>query len=261
MAMAMRSPVSARATLGGAKDIILKPITSKAAEMMVTRLHYSGKVVPNSQLHFGIFLGPRLEGAMSFGPSMDKRKALTLVSDTPWNGFLELNRMAFSERLPKNSESRALSIAIRLIRKNYPHIEWILTYADGTQCGDGTIYRAAGFELIGIKRNTTMLRLPSGEIVADKTLNNDAEKNAGYWKKRGARPLEGFQLRYIYFLKPEARGRLTVPVLPYSAIAEAGAKMYKGLRAGSRDAAAPANHAGEGGSIPTPALHHTVPSK
>ena len=76
---------------------------------------------------------------MQFGPSIDKNKTIGLVKDTPWNGFMELNRLAFSDLLPKNSESRALSIAMRLIRKHAPHVEWILSYADGTQCGDGTI--------------------------------------------------------------------------------------------------------------------------
>ena len=49
--------------------------------------------------------------------------------------------MAFSDRLPRNSESRALAIAFKMIRKHYPHIEWVISFADGTQCGDGTIYR------------------------------------------------------------------------------------------------------------------------
>jgi hypothetical protein len=44
----------------------------------------------------------------------------------------------------------------------------------------------------------------------------------------GARPLPGFQLRYLYFLDPTARQRLTVPVIPFSKIAEAGAGMYLG---------------------------------
>ncbi len=48
----------------------------------------------------------------------------------------------------------------------------------------------------------------------------------------GAVPMEGFQLRYIYFIDSAYRARLTVPELPYSAIDEAGARMYKGERAG-----------------------------
>ena len=82
-----------------------------------------------------------------------------------------MNRMAFDEYLPKNSESRCIAIAIKLIKKNAPHIKWILSYSDGTQCGDGTIYRASGFHLTGIKKNTTILEW-NGKIIADKTLNN-----------------------------------------------------------------------------------------
>jgi hypothetical protein len=89
--------------MANAKDIIVKPITAQAANAVVKRIHYSGKVVPNSQLHFGVYLGEKLEGAMSFGPSMDKRKTLGLVKNTGWHGFLELNRMAFSGLLPRYS--------------------------------------------------------------------------------------------------------------------------------------------------------------
>jgi hypothetical protein len=215
-----------------AKDIRVAPISAKDAATLVRRLHYSGKVVNNSQLHFGVFLDGRIEGAMQFGPSMDKRKVQGLVEGTGWHGFLELNRMAFSDRLPRNSESRAMAVAFRLIRKHYPHIEWVVSFADGTQCGDGAIYRASGFVLTGLRKNKTILRLPDGTIVADITLNTEAHaitgKNAGWWKRNGAVSLEGFQMRYIYFLNPEAKDRLTVPIIPFSKIEEIGAGMYKG---------------------------------
>ena len=143
--------------MGRAKDIIVKVIPAKIANEFVKKYHYSGKVVPNSTLHFGCFLDEVLHGVMSYGTSMDKRKVLPLVSDTLWNEMLELNRMAFDEYLPKNSESRCISISIKLIKKNAPHIKWILSYSDGTQCGDGTIYRASGFNLTGVKENKTIL--------------------------------------------------------------------------------------------------------
>ena len=44
----------------------------------------------------------------------------------------------------------------------------------------------------------------------------------------GYKPIDGFQLRYIYFIDPTSRARLTVPELPYSAIDDMGARMYKG---------------------------------
>lgn len=106
------------------KDIKLKVINSKDANAFMKRHHYSGKVVSNSQLHFGAFLNGIMHGVMSFGPSTDKKKMLGLVKNTGWNEFIELNRMAFDEHLPRNSESRCISVAMRLMKKNAPHIKF-----------------------------------------------------------------------------------------------------------------------------------------
>ncbi len=215
--------------MGRAKEIIVKVIPAKIANEFVKIHHYSGKVVPNSTLHFGAFLDGKLHGVLSYGTSMDKRKILPLVTNTLWNEMLELNRMAFDDYLPKNSESRCISISIKLIKKNAPHIKWILSYSDGTQCGDGTIYRASGFHLTGIKENKTILEW-DGKIIADKTLNNSNYKklglSAGKAKKMGAKPLDGYQLRYIYLIDKTCK--ITVPIIPFSKIDELGAGMYKG---------------------------------
>lgn len=233
--------------MASAKDIIVKPIKSSIANEFVKKHHYSGKVVPNSQLHFGCFLNGILGGVMSFGPSMDKNKVKTLVKNTPFNDFLELNRMAFGDLLPKNSESRCISIAMKLIKKHYPNIKWIISFADGCQCGDGTIYRASGFVLTGISKNKTIIEMPNGDKIADINLNLQLKTvkqkydimcnldpakvhRSSDYIKNGAKPLEGFMLRYIYFLDKSKEKDLTVPILPYSKIDEMGAGMYKGQK-------------------------------
>lgn len=260
-----------------AKALVVKPISAKDAIALIRRTHYSGKVAPNSQLHLGVFWDGRLEGALQFGPPFDKRKVLGLVDGTHWNGFLELNRMAFTDRLPKNSESRAIAVSMRLIRKHYPHIEWILSFSDAAQCGDGTIYRASGFVLTGIKPNRSIIRFPDGETYASMSLTKDGGR-PGSIKRRlcdkwgipyfggarltpflqiGAEFVDGFQLRYIYFLRPDARKRLTVPVLPFSEIERRGAKMYKGERlqaSEGEESNRPASSRKKGGASPTLAL-------
>lgn len=255
------------------KDIIIKPINSTTANAFVKKHHYSGKVTSNSQLHLGAFYNDILHGVMSFGPSLDKSKIIGLVKDTRWNDFLELNRMAFDDYLPKNSESRSISVAMKLIKKHYPNIEWVVSFADGTQCGDGTIYRASGFVLTAIRESNNLARLPSGEVIHKMTIQsnpsqkreelggrsaaevlNGAQSFAGYVKAAGAEIIPGFQLRYIYFLNKEARNRLTVPILPFSAIDEMGAGMYLGKKktsGGSVTVAQTAIQPERGGSIPT----------
>ena len=240
-------PVSARDTsVGKAKGIHVEPIRAAAANALVRRVHYSGKVVNNSQLHLGVFREGRLEGVMQFGPSLDKRKLIGLVAGTSWNGFIELNRMAFAETLPRNSESRALGVAMRMLRRAYPHLEWVLSFADGCQCGDGTIYRAAGFVLTDIRPNRGLWRMPDGRVVHK--MNFEAARVCGEYageKKDpsasatkhlrgvGAEPVAGFQLRYVFFVNPAARERLTVPAIPFAKIREMGVGMYRGNRVAS----------------------------
>lgn len=162
--------------MGRAKDVIIKVIPSSIANPFIKKHHYSGKVVNNSSLHFGAFLDGTLHGVMSFGPSLDKSKILGLVKGTGWNEFIELNRMAFDEYLPRNSESRCISQAIRLIKKNAPHIKWIISFADGCSCGDGTIYRASGFVLTGIKENKNLCQLPNGMKIHKMTLESNKSR-------------------------------------------------------------------------------------
>lgn len=248
-----------------AKDIQVAPIKKADADALVRRIHYSGSVVMNSQLNLGVFLNGRLEGAMQFGPPLDKRKVGALVTGTPWNGFLELNRMAFSERLPRNSESRAIAVAMRLIRKHYPHIQWVVSFADGSQCGDGTIYRASGFVLTSIKKNRTAWRNAAGHVVSRVTMEKGKNMVAGKssmasYREAGYEPIEGFQLRYMYFLDPSARGRLTVPVLPFSAIEEQGAGMYRG-EAVSRGKQATTGSTGSAAGQNRPPRSNSLPSE
>lgn len=240
----MRSLLSCT-NMGRCKEIQIRVIPASVAHPFVRAHHYSGKVVNNSCLHFGAFLDGDLHGVLSYGPSMDKSRVIGLVEGTGWNEFLELNRMAFDDYLPRNSESYCIGKTIRMIRRQAPQIKWIISFADGTQCGDGTIYRASNFVLTGINRNKTIIRMPDGSAVAGLTLDLQQPTTkarydrmcgldpAKYYRRSdyirgGAEVMPGYQLRYIYFIDPKCRERLTVPVIPFTAIDEIGAGMYRG---------------------------------
>ena len=211
--------------MGRAKEIEVKVIPAKIANDFVRKHHYSGKVVPNSKLHFGAFLDGKLHGVMSYGASMKKDQLIGLVEGTKWNEFIELNRMAFDDYLPRNAESYCIAKSIKLIKKNAPHIKWIVSFADGCQCGDGTIYRASNFVLTQIKENTTLRINPkTGEVLQSMTaFHKGILKEYKSWEK-----VKGYQLRYIYFIDKSCRAKLTVPEISFSKIDEIGAGMYKG---------------------------------
>lgn len=260
-----------------ARDIRLRPLDARTARSFIERHHYSRKSTPHTQFHIGVYLGASLEGVMQYGPSIDRRKMLGLVEGTSLRQCVELNRMAFTDRLPRNSESRALAISLRLLRRHAPHLKWVVTFADATQCGDGTIYRAAGFLLTAVKPNGNLVRLPSGEVVHKMLLactpNAPRPELGGrsffdvtggsfsmtrYVEESGGEIIPGYQIRYIAFLDRTWRDRLTCEVLPYSVLDQMGARMYRGERPrpcdGSADSGAPGIPPGGGGASPTPSL-------
>ena len=229
------------------KDIHIKPIDSGRANEFIKQYHYSGKVVPNSQLHLGVFYHGSLEGVMQFGPPIYRENLIQLVEGTGWNEMMELNRMAFTDKLPQNSGSRCLSIAFKLFEKHAPHVKWVVSFADATQCGDGAVYRASNFILTGITERGDMVKLSNGETVHRISIENHSDKPRpelggkslyditggtydwqAYIDESGGEVLPGYQLRYIYFIDDDYRDNLTVPEIPYERIDELGAGMYKG---------------------------------
>lgn len=225
-----------------AKEIIVKPISKPTADKIVKKYHYSGKVVQNSNLCFGVYYKGLLLGAMQFGSPTDKRKMLPLVKDTKWNEMIELNRMAFSDALPRFSESRAISLAFKWMKKN-SEIKWCISFADGCQCGHGTIYQASNFYLCQIKENSRIIELPNGEKThflnfspSQKNKYTKIMKEKGYTNEidylnkefKGWKKLKGYMYKYIYFLDKQAKENFTGEFIPFSKIKELDIEMYKG---------------------------------
>ena len=61
---------------------------------------------------------------------------------------LELRRFAIAPTAPKNTGSRMLSVMKLLIQRAMPDVSWFVSYQD-TEVHNGTIYKAAGWDLIG----------------------------------------------------------------------------------------------------------------
>ena len=146
------------------------------------------------------------------------------------NESLELNRLAISDELGKNAESRVLGICLRIIKKQYKFIRCIISFADACQCGDGTIYRASNFKLHSFKENNSLLRTPTGEVVADKTFNNDIKNRYKGFIKSDCDKLIGYQMKYIYYFDKELEKKhkhIDFKDIPDEV------KMYKGMKGGA----------------------------
>lgn len=225
------------------KNLMVKLIDSKSANEIVKKYHYSRKVAQNSQLHFGIFKNDILVGALQYGPSIDKRRMGTSLG-IGMNECLELNRMAISDVCGKNTESRVLGITLRMIKKKYPFIKCVVSFSDACQCGDGTIYRASNFKLIGYKKNTSLLAVPEeakekllayipfvGDVIAKKSLDHIRLQDGKYLTSKakgfGLYPIVGYQMKYVYFFDKKLEDR--TKVIAFDNIPN-DVRMYKGVK-------------------------------
>lgn len=230
--------------MGNAKNIIVRVIPPKIANDFVKINHYSHKVASTSVVNFGAFIDNKLIGVAQWGRPINKYLQINLVKNTGWNSFLELNRLVCVDDTPKNTESRFISICLKLLKKNAPQVKWVISFADATQCGDGTIYRASGFKLIAINDSQQLYKLPDGEKVHLMALQGGHYSSkrkdmlkAGYTNPKKymeeilkGEKLIGKQLKYIYFIDKEIEKDLSVPIIPFSKIKELGIGMYKGQK-------------------------------
>lgn len=128
-------------------------ITPKQAKELVCEHHYSGKVVFNSRLHLGVFkpnefFGEELVGVLQFGsPVRPNHTPQKMCSNS--NNMLELNRMIMLPSEPRNSESKAISKAIKYIKNNYKDVDWLLSFSDGKENNVGYIYQATNWQYLG----------------------------------------------------------------------------------------------------------------
>lgn len=255
--------------MSSAKDVVLAFVNAKDGRAFIEKNHYSGKVAASGMFYIGCFLNDVLVGCFQYGRPIDKYKVMGLVKDTKWHDFLELNRLVFIDDTPKNTESRSIAMSFNLIKRHWPHIKWILSFADACQCGSGTIYRASGFHLTAIKKNSSLIQFENGKVLHHKVFNSGAYSSEmkGFmasglktWqeyaiKKYGKfKKLPGYQIRYIKLLYPDLK--LNCNSIHYSMLDELDFpdKVRHQKRVASKDIVAAGFHSAEGGENPTATL-------
>ena len=126
----------------------LREISNNEAGNCYEKWHYLGKVGFLATHNFGVFTEGEMWGCISFGSPNAKVLKGYWTPETQ-GGWWEIKRLALSDSLPKNSESRVIAIGIKLLRK-MGVVKGIVTYADNGVGHQGTIYKASGFKYLGL---------------------------------------------------------------------------------------------------------------
>lgn len=123
------------------KEIRLERISMALADSYSIQYHYLHRTAKNSKLALGIFARGELHGIMIWGLPVAPLKGQHGTTYTQ----IELRRMYCDPSLPKNSESRCLAVAARIIKKLLPQTKTLVAYSDLSHGHRGGIYKAAGW--------------------------------------------------------------------------------------------------------------------
>mgnify|MGYP006921315181 CR=1 FL=1 len=204
--------LSAQDSLFGQRDVIgfgddsfcVREIDRDRANAIIVRNHYSKKFYSATYIHLGLFIEGEIYGVLQFGYAMNPASAGSVVTGTALDEYLELNRMWLDDFAPHCSESRALSYAIKFIRRKYPKIKWIQSFAD-ERCGKfGAVYQASGFRYYG--EHSAIFWELDGVIYHNSLMTRDPKlsKSAAVLQDGKDRAFSSTlrQFRYLYFMQP-----------------------------------------------------------
>jgi len=162
----------------------LEKASAKAIKYACLNFHYA-KVVPVVGIAFSVFNGKgEWCGVITFGygASANMGKPYKLNHGQ----YLELTRMALNGK--QESTSKAMSIAMRLIKKLCPTVKLLISYADKGQNHKGIIYQATNWYLVDDTESSGYEVWYKGKWVHDRgpnTLPKEQRQKLTYRKKSG----------------------------------------------------------------------------
>jgi len=170
--------------------MILKKASKKAVKYACLKFHYA-KVVPVVRIAYSVF-NDKNEwcGVITFGGGAGANMGMPYKLNQ--GQYLELTRMALNGK--QESTSKAMAIAIRLIKKNCPSVQLLISYADKGQNHYGTIYQATNWLFVDDSKSSGEEVFYKGKWVHNRmssTIPKELYKKLPKRKKPGKR-------KYIY---------------------------------------------------------------
>ena len=168
----------------------LEIASTKAVKYACLKFHYA-KVCPVVGIAFSVFnKSNEWCGVITFGygASANMGKPYGLKHGK----YLELTRMALNGK--QESTSKAMSIAMKLIKKKCPTVRLLISYADKGQNHKGIIYQATNWYFVNESESSGNEVFYKGKWVHDRVPNSlpkEQREKLTYRKKSG-------KYKYIY---------------------------------------------------------------
>ena len=217
----------------------------EAAKHAVLRWHYSRQMPAAKLVRIGVWEGGRFVGVILYGSGANRH--LSRPFGLQPTEACELVRVALAPDR-QHPTSRCLAFSLKMLKRQSPGLQLVVSYADTKEGHLGIIYQATNWLFLGA--STQPYLKVRGKIEHPRSLYDRYGRGGqqiGWLRKHvdpNAHRVEmPAKLKYVYAFSKPLRQELEAIAQPYP------------KRVGSSDGAAPGDQPGEGGSNPTPTLH------
>lgn len=151
------------------KDLVCKEVDANSAKAFISKYHYSKKCC-NVVCAIGEWFEDELVNCIVFNYPCGREMAQEVWEGGNTSNTLELARMVSLEPKPKNLETFCISRALKYLKKYFPNIKVIISYADNEMGHYGYCYQASNFIYYGQSRPTRQWFV-DGQRAHERTLN------------------------------------------------------------------------------------------
>lgn len=209
--------------------------THKASKHACENWHYSKLKPSGSIVHFGVWENDKFIGVVLYGrgvaPNLLNPYGLKV------NEGCELVRIALKQHI--TPVSRIVSITLKMLKKKFPGLRLVVSFADMNVDHHGGIYQAGNWVYSGFT-STTRAPIVNGKQIHSRTLNHSSKT------KKQSMDIQWVSVkpkhRYLMPLDDEIKKQIQCLRKPYP------------KRAVSKDIVATGNHSVEDGENPITAL-------
>ena len=140
-------------------------------------IHHYAKNRPVSMYSLGVYQSCTLIGVISYGKSVSPTVFPSISDNLRQHEYMELLRLCILDVTPKNFESWFISKSIKMLKKAYPQVKILVSYADPFQGHTGSIYQATNWIYTGTGSTATyFINKSDGKFTHPQTMKKKRKK-------------------------------------------------------------------------------------
>ena len=128
-------------------SMTIKLIKAKEAREYIATFHYSQSLPDSTKFIYAGYYNDKLAGIICYGMGAGKSQYKAILSDIQQGEYLELTRLWSHDNMPKNTESKLISMSLKALPSQY---RLVISFADPSQGHLGIIYQATNFYYCGM---------------------------------------------------------------------------------------------------------------